>query len=301
MEHGLLNELLSSIIEFKRNALGLLFEQQVRDQTNEEEMLETKSSLSAEEDEEEMLPSGEGVPTPGQFREGSGVSSGTGVLMSGGGADTKTSEKGIGGRRTSEEEQHLFATPKVKSGGGAAAMEEELKEVGAGGTNLADVSSTITDVSMNEDDTKGGDDKKPGTTGGRKSARGGRRTGSTGERRAREHDAIHAIKTNLFYGLSYLEELQERLNFIKFLLVNSEISYKQEHLSVLWESLVVNSFHEKERDMFFKWCQNTKNNKEEHIMDEECLETFFFETLLCLDFRFISETIYECFETFFVY
>jgi hypothetical protein len=37
------------------------------------------------------------------------------------------------------------------------------------------------------------------------------------------------------------------------------------------------------------------------IFNDDCLEMLFFDTLLKLDFRYITETMYECFEKFLVY
>lgn len=37
------------------------------------------------------------------------------------------------------------------------------------------------------------------------------------------------------------------------------------------------------------------------IFKDDCMEMLFFDTLLKLDFRYITETMYECFEKFFIY
>jgi hypothetical protein len=71
----------------------------------------------------------------------------------------------------------------------------------------------------------------------------------------------------------------------------------------------MNAFYEKERDQFFSWCtailksaQAMPSNVEAiGIFKDDCLEMLFFDTLLKLDFRFITETMYECFERFFIY
>ena len=39
----------------------------------------------------------------------------------------------------------------------------------------------------------------------------------------------------------------------------------------------------------------------ESIFNDDCLEMLFFETLLKLDFRYITEVMYECFERYFMF
>jgi len=39
----------------------------------------------------------------------------------------------------------------------------------------------------------------------------------------------------------------------------------------------------------------------ESIFNDDCMELLFFETLLKLDFRHITEVMYECFERYFMY
>jgi hypothetical protein len=37
------------------------------------------------------------------------------------------------------------------------------------------------------------------------------------------------------------------------------------------------------------------------IFNDDCLELLFFETLLKMDFRYITDVMYECFERYFIY
>jgi hypothetical protein len=37
------------------------------------------------------------------------------------------------------------------------------------------------------------------------------------------------------------------------------------------------------------------------IFNDDCMELLFFETILKLDFRYITEVMYECFERYFIY
>lgn len=84
----------------------------------------------------------------------------------------------------------------------------------------------------------------------------------------------------------------------------------------MWECLVSNAYYEKERDMFFGWCtdillaarkkQNARQSNgyfddSNDFFSDDCLELLFFDTLLKLDFRFFTEAIYGCFESFFIH
>ena len=84
----------------------------------------------------------------------------------------------------------------------------------------------------------------------------------------------------------------------------------------MWECLVSNAYYEKERDMFFGWCteillaarrkQNARQSNgffedSNDFFSDDCLELLFFDTLLKLDCRFFTESIYTCFESFFIH
>jgi len=82
----------------------------------------------------------------------------------------------------------------------------------------------------------------------------------------------------------------------------------------VWECLVINAFYEKERDQFFNWCtqvlkmaltlpsaKDLDQIGSASIFNDDCLELIYFDTLLKLDFRFITETMYECYERFMIY
>ena len=68
--------------------------------------------------------------------------------------------------------------------------------------------------------------------------------------------------------------------------------------------------------MFFIWCtdvlsaakkkQNAKHSngnfdEKDDFFSDDCLELLFFDTLLKLDFRIFTDSIYKCFEDFFIH
>lgn len=102
--------------------------------------------------------------------------------------------------------------------------------------------------------------------------------------------------------MKYLKEASERLEFIKYLLQNSDEIIKPIHIKILWECHIDSSFHEKERAIFLEWCTSIikiqagyVNTRKEAmtIFDDDTIEFIFFESLLCLDFTTISEEAYE--------
>jgi len=117
---------------------------------------------------------------------------------------------------------------------------------------------------------------------------------------------LNSLITNEVYQLSFPQEMAQRLEFLKFLITSAEGMLKTKHIQILWECLFIHSYYDGERDAFFSWCidllkamQNSTYNS--GIFNDDCMEMLFFDLLLKLDFRYISEAIYDCFEKFFIY
>ncbi|CDW85633.1 ubiquitin carboxyl-terminal hydrolase family protein [Stylonychia lemnae] len=127
-------------------------------------------------------------------------------------------------------------------------------------------------------------------------------------------DFLNTLITNEVYKYSYYQDMQHRLDFLKFYIGSCPQILKPQQIQIVWECLVINAFYEKERDQFFNWCtqilksaQSLTSYKDldtlgsSSIFNDDCLEMLFFDTLLKLDFRYITETMYECFERFMIY
>jgi len=66
---------------------------------------------------------------------------------------------------------------------------------------------------------------------------------------------LDTMVTNQIYKFSFEREMLERLDFLRFIVMqNPQTLLKAKQIQVLWESLVTNAFYEKERDQFFIWC-----------------------------------------------
>ena len=60
---------------------------------------------------------------------------------------------------------------------------------------------------------------------------------------SQENDFLMSLVTNEMYEMKFFSELEERLNFIKYILKNSDSVIKPVHLRIFQECLVENSFH----------------------------------------------------------
>ena len=88
----------------------------------------------------------------------------------------------------------------------------------------------------------------------------------------------------------------------------------------MWQCIVINSLSTKERDIFFSTLNSIVKTyltapptsvpiddiTDEvqlggNIFTDDCMDLLFFEYLLRLDYRNITETIYECFESMFLH
>jgi hypothetical protein len=127
---------------------------------------------------------------------------------------------------------------------------------------------------------------------------------------SRENDFLFNLVTNQIYDKKYFAELQDRLEFLKFIIKNSDSKIKPVHLKIIWQCLVENSFHEDESSQFFSWCTHILNTQTSHqntskegivLLDDECIEMLFFDTLLCLDFSSITSVAYDSFQAFFCF
>jgi hypothetical protein len=108
---------------------------------------------------------------------------------------------------------------------------------------------------------------------------------------------------NQVHKLTFKQEMDARLNFIFFLFQSGQGVLKEMHIGIMWECLVVYAFYEPERDSFFDlMAELLKNSKaDDQMFEDDPMDSFFFDTLLKLDFRFISEQMYTCFEKFFMH
>ena len=100
--------------------------------------------------------------------------------------------------------------------------------------------------------------------------------------------------------VNYIEEIQKRLSFLKYLYVNSQEMLQPRHVSALWECLVANALNELERDIFFNWFSEVLTSHMK-ILDDSSVQMVFTEYLIRLDFVNLSESAYNCFQKYFLH
>ena len=66
-------------------------------------------------------------------------------------------------------------------------------------------------------------------------------------------DLFNGLITNQAHNLHYYEELKQRLSFLLQLFAQGDITMKQRQVQMLWDSLVVFSFSDVEKNEFFSF------------------------------------------------
>jgi hypothetical protein len=174
--------------------------------------------------------------------------------------------------------------------------------------SITDNTSILDDNLNKKDNERRMQAKRPSSASHRaRENRGGHGRGNDG---GRENEFVGNMVTNHVYDLKYFKEVQERLEFLKYILKNGDEVIKPVHIKILWECHIESSFHEKERSLFLEWCASIikiqagySGTRKEGIVifDDDTIELLFFESLLCLDFVSMTEVAYDCFEEFFIY
>ena len=306
-DYSLMNELMSLHIEFKRWALGLVYDHLGRN-LDREQSLETQSSLSSSNEAEGEDTEEEDVQTDAASRPSQ-------QLSNGGNEDNDENDENDIEMKSASKPQALseddkFIVPKKRR---ISNNEDEEQKIG--NKRIDNQSLTITDISMTDEDNKEKnlDEKfisKRSHSASHREPKHRHGTHNSPIQNFRENDFIVNIVTNSVYEMGYLKEVNERLEFLKFILKNSDEIIKPIHIKILWECHIESSFHEKERSIFFEWLSSIikiqagySNTRKESlvIFDDDTIEFVFFESLLCLDFSTIPEEAYDWFEEYFVY
>lgn len=301
---SLMNELMSLFIEFKRNILDDIYNHLGRD-PEREQSLETQSSLSDEAPGDDTGEEEE-VQTDAASQESKQLSNDDQY-------ENDDNEETPIQIKTNLKPQALsegdgFVVPKDRR---ISNNEEEQKDIKEG----ANQSLSITDISMTEEENKDKDLErrlvsKRSYSASNRDPKQRRATHEPSTQNHRENEFLVNFQTNPVYQLKYFKEIEQRLEFLKFILKNSDEILKPMHFKILWECFIESSFHEKERIMFLEWLTSLIkiqagyfNTKKEGmiILDDDTIDVIFFECLLCLDFSTIPMEAYNCFEEYFVY
>lgn len=311
-DYALMNELMSLNIEFKRSTLDQIYDHLGRN-VDREQSLETQSSLSANEAEGEDTEE-EDIQTDAGSHSSQDLSNN--VNEENDENDENDIEMKSASKTQALSEDDGFIVPKKRevrnkmlSGRHSNAGDEEEKDIKRGNNQ----SLSITDMSMTDEDNKEKDfegrlvSKRSYSASNRENRN---RNTPQDVQVHRENDFVLNVETNSVYEMKYFKEVSERLEFIKYIMKNSDEIIKPIHFKILWECHIESSFHEKERAIFLEWCTSIikiqagyANTRRESmtLLDDDTIELIFFESLLCLDFTSLPLEAYDCFEEYFTY
>ncbi|KAG8178428.1 hypothetical protein JTE90_019137 [Oedothorax gibbosus] len=96
---------------------------------------------------------------------------------------------------------------------------------------------------------------------------------------------------------SHIQEVQERLNFLRFLLKDGQLWLCAPQAKQIWSCLAENAVHVSDREACFKWF--SKLMGEEPDLDPEINRDFFEGIVLSLDPCLLTESGIKCFDRFF--
>ncbi|ETO31823.1 hypothetical protein RFI_05294, partial [Reticulomyxa filosa] len=115
------------------------------------------------------------------------------------------------------------------------------------------------------------------------------------------HTAINQMKCIPGARFVYLDEIKERLDFLDFVLNQSKIRFKKEHIDTIWDAMVVNCLTPEEREEAFKWFRKLMAGSQQKSLEDDIPEHLFINKFL-KDMTPESMTLpaYDSFEKFFL-
>ena len=114
-------------------------------------------------------------------------------------------------------------------------------------------------------------------------------------------DVYENIITNPVLKLNYYKELEQRFDFIKCLVGTCWQPLTQDSVLILWKSFLINSFSDKEVDIFLTFMHSLiKTGNGLILAADQVFDSFFFEVLLKLEYETYSEHAFGCLKELFV-
>lgn len=96
---------------------------------------------------------------------------------------------------------------------------------------------------------------------------------------------------------SHVQEVQERLNFLRFLLKDGQLWLCSPQAKQIWKCLAENAVFFEDREACFKWFSQLMSDEPD--LDPEINRNFFENNILQLDPSLVTESGIECFDRFF--
>jgi len=116
--------------------------------------------------------------------------------------------------------------------------------------------------------------------------------------------AINHLYVTKFSKYKYLEEIEERLNFLQYIVSNNHTIKLTEHYAdILWTSFIVNALSMKERELTFKAFRRMVYAGRSTIYLQDEVPQILFTKHMMQDLQIASMTLsaYECWERYFVF
>ncbi|XP_026874273.2 probable ubiquitin carboxyl-terminal hydrolase FAF-X isoform X1 [Electrophorus electricus] len=114
---------------------------------------------------------------------------------------------------------------------------------------------------------------------------------------AKEHPGFDPQTVRLGSRYSHVQEVQERLNFLRFLLKDGQLWLCAPQAKQIWKCLAENAVFLCDREACFKWY--SKLMGDEPDLDPDINKDFFENNVLQLDPSLLTENGMKCFERFF--
>ncbi|XP_077891538.1 ubiquitin carboxyl-terminal hydrolase 9X-like isoform X8 [Ictidomys tridecemlineatus] len=114
---------------------------------------------------------------------------------------------------------------------------------------------------------------------------------------ARDHENYDPQTVRLGSRYSHVQEVQERLNFLRFLLKDGQLWLCAPQAKQIWKCLAQNAVYLSDREACFKWY--SKLMGDEPDLDPDINKDFFESNILQLDPSLLTENGIKCFERFF--
>ncbi|XP_077003331.1 ubiquitin carboxyl-terminal hydrolase 9X-like isoform X2 [Tamandua tetradactyla] len=114
---------------------------------------------------------------------------------------------------------------------------------------------------------------------------------------ARDHEDCDPQTVRLGSRYSHVQEVQERLNFLRFLLKDGQLWLCAPQAKQIWKCLAENAVFLCDREACFKWY--SKLMGDEPDLDPDINKDFFESNVLQLDPSLLTENGMKCFERFF--
>lgn len=114
---------------------------------------------------------------------------------------------------------------------------------------------------------------------------------------ARENTYIDPNEVYPGSRFSHVQEVQERLNFLRFLLKDGQLWLCSPQAKQIWKCLAESAVFDEDREACFRWFSQLMS--EEPDLDPDINKHFFENNILQLDPSLVNESGIECFDRFF--